>query len=255
MIQKASKIPRRPKLDGLMGASIIPSALRDALNIPDGVLIAPFKKFSDVKRLINDYLQSQICPDDSRILYDIIIIALDNISKLTIKELKSPGKGVSIKMVMINRDCIIISQVLVMARYCMKIKLFLENTSIKKMFTLEYANAIKIKRKEEKEKKRKEEIQDAEVNLMHKGQMLMYNAADRSYYEINANLERGKGKRKATTANEEEGSDDERSGGQENLDNKDEDDRGNRMRLRHESLSDSEENHSMFWLEFKLYGY
>ncbi|KAG1447075.1 hypothetical protein G6F56_009375 [Rhizopus delemar] len=165
-MQKVDKISRRPKLDGLKGGSTIPLAIRNALNIPDGVLVAPFKEF--------------IYSDDSRILYGVIIIALDDISKLAIKEAKIPGKGISTKIVMINGD--------------------------------------------------------------HVGQMLMYNAADRRYYEINADLERDKGKRRATIANEKEGSKDERSVGQENLHNKDEDDRGNRKKLRHGFFSDSEEN-------------
>lgn len=48
-MQKVDKISRRPKLDGLKGGSTIPLAIRNALNIPDGVLVAPFKEFSDVK--------------------------------------------------------------------------------------------------------------------------------------------------------------------------------------------------------------
>ncbi|CAO3683164.1 unnamed protein product [Rhizopus stolonifer] len=68
------------------------------------------------------------------------------------------------------------------------------------------------------------------------------------YYEINAYLERGKDKRKATVADEEEDSEDEGSVGQENIDNKDEDDRGNGKRLRQQSPSDIEEYHDVSFL-------
>lgn len=163
-MQQGSDITKRPKLDGLKGTSTIPSELRDALNIPDGFLIAPFKEFSNMKRLINDYLQNETCPDDAVTLYDRTVIAIDDISKLEVKEAKSPGKGVSTKMVMINGDCIIVSQVLVMAKYCMKMKSFLESISIKKFFTLEYAKAIKIKRKEEKKSKLLKTISYIKVN-------------------------------------------------------------------------------------------
>ncbi|KAG2196295.1 hypothetical protein INT46_008379 [Mucor plumbeus] len=101
---------------------------------------------------------------------------------------------------------------------------------------------LKSREREEKEKRRDGEIQGAKANLKHKGQMLMYNAADCSFYEINANLERDKGKRKATTANEEEDSEDEGSVGQKNLSNEDKDDRGNGKKLRQESPFDIEEN-------------
>lgn len=84
---------RRPKLNSLKGASTISSAIRDALNIPDGVLITPFKEFSDVKRFIDDYLQNQAGPVevDARISYDIIIAALDDI----IKRVKNFAKEIS----------------------------------------------------------------------------------------------------------------------------------------------------------------
>jgi hypothetical protein len=246
-MQATRKMARRPKLDGLKGTSTISSAIRDALNIPDGVLIAHFKEFSDVKRLIDDYLQNQVGPveKDARIVHDIVTVALDDISKLVIKKVKNSRKENPTKMVMINGDCIFVSQALMLASYCKKVKLYLENTQIKNMFALEYSNAIRIKRREEKEKRREEEIQEANANLKHKGQMLMYTAADCGYDEINANLERYKGKRKAATANEEEDSEDEGSVGQKNLDNEDEDDRGNGKRLRQESPSDTEEHHGM----------
>ncbi|KAG1138056.1 hypothetical protein G6F37_010799 [Rhizopus arrhizus] len=144
-------------------------------------------------------------------------------------------------MVMINGDCIFVKQALMLASYCKKVKLYLENTQIKNMFALEYSKAIRIKRREE-------EIQEANANLKHKGQMLMYTAADCGYDEINANLERDKGKRKAATANEEEDSEDKGSVGQENLDNEDEDDRGNEKRLRQETPSDTEEHHDVSFL-------
>ncbi|KAG0757481.1 hypothetical protein G6F57_010553 [Rhizopus arrhizus] len=234
---------RRPKLDGLKGTSTISSAIRDALNIPDGVLIAHFKEFSNVKRLIDDYLQNQVGPieKDARIVHDIVTVALGDISKLVIKKVKNSRKENPTKMVMINGDCIFVSQALMLASYCKKVKLYLENTQIKNMFALEYSKAIRIKRREE-------EIQEANANLKHKGQMLMYTAADCGYDEINANLERDKGKRKAATANEEEDSEDKGSVGQENLDNEDEDDRGNEKRLRQETPSDTEEYHDVSFL-------
>lgn len=239
-----SKTARRPKLEGLKGSSTIPSAIRDALNIPNGVLVAPFKELSNVKRLINDYLLNQICPDDSKVLHDIIISALDDISKLVIKEVKNPDKEASTKIIMINGECIIVRQPLIMARYCTKIKSYLENMQISKMFTLEYAKAIKIKRREV-------EIQNAKANLAHKGQMLMYNAADCSYYEINADLERNKGKRKATTADEEDNENDGLAD-QKNLDNKDEDDRITEKRLKQKSPADIGENQGMFWVRIEI---
>lgn len=111
---------------------------------------------------------------------------------------------------------------------------------------------LKSREREEKEKRRDGEIQGAKANLKHKGQMLMYNAADCSFYEINANLERDKGKRKATTANEEEDSEDEGSVGQKNLSNEDKDDRGNGKKLRQESPFDIEENKGMAWVRIEI---
>ncbi|KAG1043775.1 hypothetical protein G6F43_011582 [Rhizopus delemar] len=198
-MQATRKLARRPKLNGLKGTSNISSAIRDALNIPDGVLIAHFKEFSDVKRLIDDYLQNQVglIEKDARVVH-IITVALDDISKLVIKEVKNSGK---------------------------------ENTTKMNMFALEYSKAIRIKRRED--------IQEANDNLKHKGQMLMYTAANCGYDE--------KVKRKATTANEEKDSEDEESVGQENLDNDDEDDRGNEKRLKGVS-SDTEEYHDVSFL-------
>jgi hypothetical protein len=80
----------------------------------------------------------------------------------------------------------------------------------------------------------------------------MYNAADCSFYEVNADLERDKGKRKAMTANEEEDSEDEGSVGQKNLNNEDKDDRGNGKILRQESPFDIEENKGMAWVRIEI---
>jgi hypothetical protein len=44
---------------------------------------------------------------------------------------------------------------LIIVRYCEEVKLFLENAQIQKIFTLQYARAIEIKRKRsEREEKR-----------------------------------------------------------------------------------------------------
>jgi hypothetical protein len=99
------------------------------------------------------------------------------------------------------------------------------------------------------QRKSREEIQNAMANLTHKGQLLMYNSADCSYNEVNTELEREKRKRKATTASEEEdGEDEKRSVGEQNL----EDDRGSGKRLRQLSPSDIDENQGMVWVRFEI---
>lgn len=75
---------------------------------------------------------------------------------------------------------------------------------MKKKFKPEYAKAIVIKRREEMRKRaEEEEVEEAHANLIHKGQMMIYSAAETGYCGIKANLE------KASMANDETNSDDE----------------------------------------------
>lgn len=107
-----------------------------------------------------------------------------------------------------------------------------------------------MQRKEERKKQREEDIKDAHDNLTH--QMLMYNAADCSYHEINASLKRDKGKRKATTATEDEYNENEGSVHQESSDHEDEVCRSSGKRLRENTLTEIEENQSMLWFNIEI---
>lgn len=198
----ANKLAKRPKLDSLNGASTISLAIRDVLNIPNGVLTAPFKELGDVKRLIADSIQSESYPSDANVLYHTITGALNNISKLVIKEERNSEKGTFTKAIILDGNSLSVPQA-----YCKNLKSFMENEQMKKKLKLEYAKAIMMKRREEKRKSREEEVEVAQANLVHKDQMLMYSAADTSYYGIKANLEQGASERNISTVNDEINSD------------------------------------------------
>lgn len=115
-MQTSPKLARKPKLNGLKGTSTIPIAIREALNIPDGILIAQFKDFSSMKCLAVDYFQNQVdsLERDAKIVRDSIIVILDEISSLVVKEVKYSKKAASRNMVIINEECVYVNQAFLM---------------------------------------------------------------------------------------------------------------------------------------------